>query len=267
MLYPSYSHPLLPAYTTLANPLSPLLTPRILIVPTYRSRTLPHTAMSTLNPTMISGKLLKVRELSKKLAFADLELSVVASAADPLPAPSVPPSVEFVELVIKTSSTLPSVKEALRPLRLGDTLTVLGFFEEPKGDERPHRTFKVSEPPTVSSRLSAEETFHPKFTLCQPINSTDSLTTAVSSSPAPLCKYYTNTKTCPRGDGCRFLHTADKEIRASYFSDRERRRIETELALSSSVPPLAPTPSDESKASRTNRASAFADFLVEQVRS
>ena len=120
-------------------------------------------------PTIV-GRLCKSRQLSKKLAFLDLQIEDADSPSDS-------PSFTFVELVVKICPTLSSVKEAIRPLKLGDTISVVGDFEEEKEGKREHRTFKVVEPPTVVMRYAAEDgaPFQPVFVsaqkalVCQPV--------------------------------------------------------------------------------------------------
>ncbi|GMH49140.1 hypothetical protein TrRE_jg3261, partial [Triparma retinervis] len=211
-------------------------------------------------PTIV-GRLCKSRQLSKKLAFLDLQIEDADSPSDS-------PSFTFVELVVKICPTLSSVKEAIRPLKLGDTICVVGDFEEEKEGKREHRTFKVVEPPTVVMRYAAEDgaPFQPVFVsaqkalVCQPVGNLP------PPSPSSLCKYYTNTGRCPRGAACLYTHTDDKLLRSEFFKSRDLHRVSVmklEEGYSSSLAPPSSSPSAPAgRASRTNRASAFADFLV-----
>lgn len=72
----------------------------------------------------VTGQLVKVRTLSAKLAFADLVLAAQPNADDGSAADG-----ETIELVLKQSPALPSVKDALKAMKLGDTIRIAGHFE------------------------------------------------------------------------------------------------------------------------------------------
>jgi hypothetical protein len=237
-----------------------------------RFSTTPPSGTSTL-----VGKLVKCRQLSKKIAFLDVKVDDVQADS-------------FIELIIKICPSIPSVKEALRPLHLGDTIKVVGDFEEDLEGRREHRTFKVIEAPEVVEKYivqAGKTPFQPVFIaagrsggvkaggvglesvrpvlggICQPVGAHPSPS---SPSSASLCKYYTNTGRCPRGSGCLYIHTDDKVLRSEFFKSRDLHRVKimkseeggscsTSTSPSSSAPP-------SSQASRTHRASEFADFLV-----
>ncbi|KAL9184967.1 hypothetical protein ACHAXT_002744 [Thalassiosira profunda] len=209
----------------------------------------------------VTGQLVKVRTLSAKLAFADLVLS-----AQPHNGTTDGPAAdgETIELVLKQSPALPSVKDALKAMKLGDILRIAGYFERSDSTARDHRTFRCCGLPVVVEAWDARGLrgpFEPVFTMCLPCSEKAPPPSASGTATMPLhedlCKHYTSEGRCPI-PRCPRVHTDDPAVRRGWLAEKRRRAAEAERAVVG-----GPSRCIEDTASRAQRAGAFAAFLCE----
>ena len=184
----------------------------------------------------ITGQLLHVRPLSKRLAFGDLELEGGG----------------IVELVFKLSSEegpgLASVGQALKAACLGDTVSLEGRWENDGASGKPC-AFRVTSDPTVvvSWKSTNNDPFRPRYVGrgkdpgagATVSDSNEGASGTKESAPglkatgsSGLCKFYLNTRQCPRGDGCRFEHSNDPAVRTAWVEARRREKLERASAES-----------------------------------
>jgi hypothetical protein len=200
--------------------------------------------MSETSPiTTLSGQVVKHRKVSKHLVFSDLISTGVTK--------------ETVEVVFKTSDGIPSVKEALAQVNLGDIVSLVGYYEIPSAtEERTHKFFKATSSPSIITKWSDTSSlpFTPVFTMCQPIQQTNESNACISPTTT-LCKYYTNENKCPRNP-CPYVHTDDKVLRGEYFSEK---------AISARVRESAVTGSNVSNAAlKSQRAAVLCDYIIDK---
>jgi len=189
-----------------------------------------------------AGRVVAVRRLSKRATFVDLQLA----------------SGTHLELLLKPLDTPESfTPEKVAALRLGDTVLCSGCTDS-------DGVFLVAS--FTWQRRWSEEGGGTPFT-AQP---------AAAQSTAPhgaakgeetaqaVCKHFLNTGTCTRGDACSKRHVRDAALLAIWLKERRMRRSELSLQSHLSLDDGDVGPQGSAIAVKSQRASIFADWLVQQ---
>lgn len=231
----------------------------------------------------LEGQIVKIRTISKRLAFCDLRLLGIDGGVGGLggggSSSSEEREEETIEVVVKPFAWTPptTCKEVLRPITLGSTVKIKGFWEGTTDDEnnnnngiRKHRILQCTAPPIVV-RLWSGDPFEGKLTYCPPvIGNKEKPASSSSNSSNLLCKYYTNTRQCPRLPHCPYVHTDDKELRRQYFRNKKLAALETErdvvtTAGGEEASSLLSSPLYLSHLKpKSHRAAIFCEFLVQE---
>ena len=222
----------------------------------------------------ISGQVIRVRSLSSRLAFADVKLNSSEDSEGTKLNRDTASGEQFangrvVELVIKERTSIyealsykvegrvdhdleglgvEHVPTALKKFSLGDIVCFSGKWETSlkKVVLKSFRCVSIKVLRSWSSISSAA--FSPIFT---PLYSAEC--TAVSES---LCKFYTSSFSCPKGDRCQFKHVEDPVKRRKWVQERRAKKRERQKLKGDHLDP-------HSKLSKEARADVFAKFVVE----
>ena len=149
----------------------------------------------------------------------------------------------------------------LKAVCVGDYVTIEGRFEgkENGNTKNNHvRKFRVSGKPLVTKawKEHSRQTFTPpilQYSMTEP-----TLSTAKESKEynyKNLCKYFVNTKSCPKGSMCRFVHSASMEDRRVWIKRRRESKLLNGRIKDDTIPLHV-------KKSKGARADVFADFIV-----
>ena len=197
----------------------------------------------------VSGQVVHIRQLSKKIVFFDIETKVelenaeVSETADQV-------VTRRVTVVLKSSQCEEGlVKKATRShekLHVGDEVCFSGFFEEPQ-------TFSASkyEVECYWSVANSGTPFTPKppEDLKKPLKMAENIDSDKSEGE---CKFFLNTGRCPKVS-CRFSHSEDLVSRANHVREKKQRRQRVHETLFEGEGEMV---------SNSQRAAVFADWIV-----
>ena len=191
-------------------------------------------------PTNVTGQLLSKRHLSHRLCFADLQLSDTK---------------EVIELVLKIDQEMTATTPRhLKHVCVGDAITAQGHWEVQK-DNQHHRSFRCSQEPTVDT---AWKTANPTNAFA-PVYFDRSMyftTTTTTTTPTTMCKFFTSTLSCPKGDHCPYIHTTDTKLRHEWVQNRRKRKRERQQLSGDTIVNV------HQKVSKCARADVFANWIV-----
>ena len=223
---------------------------------------------------IVKGQLLSKRPLSHKLIFADLRILETQ---------------QVIELVFKsnqnttTSSSSETRISSLRGICIGDIIQVTGEWEIPTSKAsdttRQHRSFRCTQTPIVSvpwkianptnsfapvyfdrsmyfSKTTSSSTSSISFTSSTSSTSSSTSSSTTTTNSSSLCKFFTSSLSCPKGDACRYLHTKDTKLRHEWVQTRRKNKRERQQLNGDVSNP-------HTKHSKCARADLFAKWIVE----
>ena len=222
-------------------------------------------------PQMIElrGRVVRKRKVSARLGFMDLEpeaagvgkgmagdlvvlvvkdRSVVASE-DIMHLPAGDAESEAVSSAWKMCG-VSSVKEVMKSVSLGDSIVVEGLWE--RSSTAPITSFRVGSTPTVTVPWSQISKVPFRTRACKRKHIALGAALGVSNS---LCKFFTTTKSCPKGDACQFRHTTDPGERQAWVKQRRSLKRERQALIGDHLNP-------HTKAKKGSRADVFAKWIV-----
>ena len=226
-----------------------------------------------MSATKISGQILCTRKKSRKLAFVDFLLEKQEGLRDDEHSRSCQ---ERIELILKPSfgkddhhcndidsSGVEDVACWLKAVCVGDYVTIEGRFEgkENGNTKNNHvRKFRVCGKPLVTKawKEHSRKTFTPpilQYSTTKPSFPTTIAKESKEYNYKNLCKYFVNTKSCPKGSMCRFVHSATMEDRQAWIKRRRESKLLNGRIKDDTIPLHV-------KKSKGARADVFADFIV-----
>ena len=203
----------------------------------------------------IEGQILSIRKISKKLSFCDFMLfhnnnnETISNK-------------ERIEIIVKpifnndnnnnnNQCGVNDVSEWIKEICVGDHIKISGQYENNKDNHI--KTFRVhGNIPTMIKAWKKHNTqpFIPPVIQYKTSSPTSSL-----NNMNNLCKYFTTTKSCPKGNTCRFLHTTDINLRKEWLKNRKTQKLINGRIKNDTIPL-------HKKKSKGARADIFATFLV-----
>ncbi len=223
--------------------------------------------------TIIQGQILFIRKKSRRLAFADL-LTLDSFEQ------------ERIELIIKPvfedkydnndnnndnitklnhdidkNCGVADVSDWLKAVCVGDYVKICGQFENSNNRKINNhiKAFRVQG--TVPTIIKEWKKYN-KNPFVPPVmqyNTSSSINNNISSLNGNhfknLCKYFTTTKSCPKGDLCRFVHSTDKNDRQEWVKQRKAAKLINGRIKNDTIP-------IHKKKSKGARADVFASFIV-----
>lgn len=214
--------------------------------PAKRRRKLAGKAIDEGSFRELAGQVCRKRAMSSRFYFID----IICTGGEE--------DGELHEIVLKTQdleprSPLVEVKSLFKSCALGDQIrvTVIPL-------KREQREWLLLTPITVTRSWSSTGSVKPYVFAGLPVDFFPGRAPgqdALANDTRALCKFYTSSGTCLRGEQCRFRHTDDKVERQRWMWERAqlRRRRQT---LRGDTTDLA------SKAPKRQRGQVFVDWLV-----
>ena len=221
----------------------------------------------------ISGQILCMRKKSRKLAFIDFLLEKheeVRADGQLLLRP------ERIELILKPSfgkddhlysiNNCDGVEDVacwLKSVCVGDHVTIDGQFEGSENSKTKNshiRKFRVCGTALVSKawKEHSQQPFTPpilQYSTAESNSTTPATKDSKEYNYKNLCKFFVNTKSCPKGSMCRFVHSATVEDRQAWIKKRRESKLLNGRIKDDTIPLHA-------KKSKGARADVFADFIV-----
>jgi hypothetical protein len=191
---------------------------------------------NTTSSTQITGQILHIRRLSRKLIFFDVDVPI-CDDGDEKNVNNEPPTMQLQPrrrqtVVLKTwpPGSPELVARANRgpdKLHAGDVVTVIGCWEESSptgaagGGDLAASDYIIQELWSIRHPIEAFTPVPPPPPLSSPIMATrpeqqhhrDAASDSTDSSRLP-CKFFLNSGRCASGDSCRFEHMSQSAVRA-----------------------------------------------------
>ena len=145
------------------------------------------------------------------------------------------------------------VPTALKRFNIGDVVRFHGQWESTtatKKSARLHKSFRCNANITVVQAWSRanRNAFSPVFT---PLSASE-----MAFSSDDLCKFFTSSSSCPKGDRCQFKHSSDPMERRLWVQNRRAKKRERQTLKGDALDP-------HKKLSKGARGDVFAQFVVD----